>query len=493
MVRMKMVSARQPTSTGWLLWAAVLAIGCAENPKAQFSWRESTQGLLPAGRLAVQNTIRDNFGTPDELVAWGRMPVDYSAATGTVTAAPDGVTLAEGQLAATLSGDAAAAQPGAKLHWLSGANATAAATTAELSAVTPSGEVHLLTVGGTAAEGDTFAVNFGSQLQLGRMVYMKNCLHCHGVAGDGQGPTARYLNPKPRDYRLGIFKFTETLATERVTRHDLWRVIKYGIPGTYMPSFLLLDDGETKAVVEYVRWLAMRGEMEKRLADELIDYSTEAVDDSFKKAQTAYDAARAAGEKAEKPNRSAILGDVKQELTEYLKSDYADAVDSTADIIAELWTRAEDPASVITPSVARVADTPASRANGRLLYMSDKTKCYTCHGATGRGNGGTTEDFWPKPGSTEKYAERGLHDTWGNKLPPRNLRLGQYRGGRRPVDVFRRIYAGIKGTPMPAFGGSVLKDEEIWDIVNYVMSLPYEDGASPAAAPAPQVAARPTP
>ena len=81
---------------------------------------------------------------------------------------------------------------------------------------------------------------------------------------------------------------------------------------------------------------------------------------------------------------------------------------------------------------------------------------------------------WKVPGSDKNYEKRGLHDTWGNPLQPRNLTLGQYRGGRRPVDVFRRIYAGIKGTPMPGFGRTALKDEEIWDVVNYVMSLQYE-------------------
>ena len=38
---------------------------------------------------------------------------------------------------------------------------------------------------------------------------------------------------------------------------------------------------------------------------------------------------------------------------------------------------------------------------------------------------------------------------------------------------------------MPAFGGTALKDEEIWDLVNFVMSLPYSSQqATPAAAPA---------
>jgi len=57
-------------------------------------------------------------------------------------------------------------------------------------------------LGGTAAEQE--------DLQLGRQVYEKRCLACHGVSGDGAGPAAEYLTPRPRDYRRGIFKFTST-------------------------------------------------------------------------------------------------------------------------------------------------------------------------------------------------------------------------------------------------------------------------------------------
>jgi mono/diheme cytochrome c family protein len=81
-----------------------------------------------------------------------------------------------------------------------------------------------------------------------------------------------------------------------------------------------------------------------------------------------------------------------------------------------------------------------------------------------------------------------LHDFWGNPLPPRDLTKGQYRGGRRPIDLFRRIHAGIKGTPMPAFGGTVLKDEDIWDVVNYVMSIPFE--SSPTTPSKPEMVAK---
>ena len=32
---------------------------------------------------------------------------------------------------------------------------------------------------------------------------------------------------------------------------------------------------------------------------------------------------------------------------------------------------------------------------------------------------------------------------------------------------------------MPGFGGTVLNDEEIWDVVNYVQSIPFDGKESP--------------
>ena len=47
-----------------------------------------------------------------------------------------------------------------------------------------------------------------------------------------------------------------------------------------------------------------------------------------------------------------------------------------------------------------------------------------------------------------------------------------YRGGRRPIDLFSRIHAGIKGSRMPSFKNT--PHEDIWHIVNYVLSIPFE-------------------
>src|SRR5436190_23018583 len=40
-----------------------------------------------------------------------------------------------------------------------------------------------------------------THLLHGRDVFMKRCVQCHGVTGDGEGPAAEWLYPKPRDYR----------------------------------------------------------------------------------------------------------------------------------------------------------------------------------------------------------------------------------------------------------------------------------------------------
>ncbi len=106
------------------------------------------------------------------------------------------------------------------------------------------------------------------RLQHGQAVYMKRCVQCHGVDGDGNGPTAASMYPRPRDYRKGIFKFTSTEYGSRPTRDDLKQTLVRGVPGTSMPSFVRLPKEDITDVVDYIMILTLRGEYEGLLVGE---------------------------------------------------------------------------------------------------------------------------------------------------------------------------------------------------------------------------------
>jgi mono/diheme cytochrome c family protein len=105
-------------------------------------------------------------------------------------------------------------------------------------------------------------------LAHGAEVYRLRCAACHGVTGDGNGPAASAMHPLPRDYRLGIFKFTSTANGQKPLREDLLRTIRRGARGTSMPAFDLLPEKDLEAVVDYVLVLTHRGELELLLAQE---------------------------------------------------------------------------------------------------------------------------------------------------------------------------------------------------------------------------------
>jgi mono/diheme cytochrome c family protein len=91
------------------------------------------------------------------------------------------------------------------------------------------------------------------QLSLGREVYATYCAGCHGEKGDGNGPAARFLDPKPRDFRVGRIKFAYVASGEAPRDDDYVRIVSQGLAGTAMPSFALLSAQERSAVVAYVK------------------------------------------------------------------------------------------------------------------------------------------------------------------------------------------------------------------------------------------------
>lgn len=90
-------------------------------------------------------------------------------------------------------------------------------------------------------------------LALGRQSYELYCSGCHGDDGDGEGPAARFLSPKPRDFRVGMLKFASVAAGQAPHDDDYVRVIRNGLAGTAMPSFRLVSREEQDAIVAYLR------------------------------------------------------------------------------------------------------------------------------------------------------------------------------------------------------------------------------------------------
>lgn len=87
----------------------------------------------------------------------------------------------------------------------------------------------------------------------GAVLYGRYCSGCHGVHGDGKGPAARFLTPKPRDFTQGLYKFTSTPAGSPPLDEDLLRTITYGLHGTSMPAWRLLSMDARVSLVDYVK------------------------------------------------------------------------------------------------------------------------------------------------------------------------------------------------------------------------------------------------
>lgn len=91
------------------------------------------------------------------------------------------------------------------------------------------------------------------ELSQGKEVYDRMCAFCHGDTGDGNGRLAPELDPKPRDFTAGKYKFRTTLSTQLPLDSDIFRTITRGVPGTSMPPWGALSYEDRWALVHYVK------------------------------------------------------------------------------------------------------------------------------------------------------------------------------------------------------------------------------------------------
>ncbi len=230
---------------------------------------------------------------------------------------------------------------------------------------------------GTAAERPLTAAD----ATAGKPLYLQECSACHGERGDGAGPAADFIAPRPRDFTKRVFKLRTTASGQAPATADVLRTIERGIPGTAMPSFAFLTEDERRKIAAFVL--------------------------------------------------------------------------RVADVLDE-----PEPAPVADPGPVPAA-TPETIAHGKQMYVD--AGCATCHGDTGRGDGGAAKD---------------LKDTDGRPIAARDFTRDAYRGGGAPLDLYYRIATGLDGTPMPSYG-DVLERPDLWAVVLYVQSLQTPVPAQP--------------
>ena len=305
------------------------------------------------------------------------------------------------------------------------------------------------------------------------------CVTCHGQTGNGRGETAGLLNPYPRDYRMGVFKFKSTRRNSKPTRSDLAGLIRHGIAGTTMNAIEKLSDQETDLLVDYVIYLSWRGEVERAIIDEVLEVDV------------------AEGERVIDPSGKNTSDAEKKEAFD----EAWEVVEVSAIEIAEAWLDAEDYVVEVTlptdiPLPADGAEYRewlqgdqrdsllASTQRGKELFSGKIAACNKCHGDLGKGDGQTVDyDDWTKdwttriglkpdnPDDTIPFMARGALPP--HTINPRNFAEGVFRGGATPEDLYRRITVGIAGTPMPAitFVEGELESDDVWHLINFIRSL----------------------
>jgi len=95
----------------------------------------------------------------------------------------------------------------------------------------------------------------------------------------------------------------------------------------------------------------------------------------------------------------------------------------------------------------------AARARAAELYAKG---CAPCHGASGRGDG-----------------QQEQVDSKGYPTRPRDLTAGVFKGSPEPDQVYRRLVAGLPGSPMPQ--NAYLHGADAWHLTHFVRELSSDE------------------
>ncbi len=97
----------------------------------------------------------------------------------------------------------------------------------------------------------------------GKADYRRYCVGCHGELGDGNGENFPWVDPKPRDFQLGVFKCRSTPTGTLPTDEDLFDTIARGLDRSNMPPWSTFTKQERADLVAWVKHFSPRWTTEK--------------------------------------------------------------------------------------------------------------------------------------------------------------------------------------------------------------------------------------
>lgn len=360
-----------------------------------------------------------------------------------------------------------------------------------------------------------------SNAERGEALYKEWCASCHGDKGAGDGFLAKALNPPPRNFTKGKFRFLSTAAGSLPSDSDLYRTISAGVLPARMPAFAFLKEEDRWALVDQVKRLTVARDEEEDQDINLFEMNPPGPSISLPKPIPGTVDALARGKrvfetKAEcsKCHGDTGRGDGPSALE--LKAEEGHAilpanirrgpaffkrVANASDLISVLTTGLPGTPmpsyqaslteqelldlAAYTESLWRIearskierdplgTDPPGPRAAqialGETTFLAS---CAGCHGKLGRGDGAASAMLDPKPA---------------------NLTAGVYKFKSTPEGCFptsedlrRTLRHGVPGSSMPAW--DLHAEAEIQAVIAYLMEAAdgrARDGRSMGAPPAP--------
>lgn len=339
----------------------------------------------------------------------------------------------------------------------------------------------------------------------GDALFKKWCVACHGEKGAADGVLAKALDPPPRDFTKGRFRFRNTPQGSNPSDGDLYRTISAGVLPSRMPSFAFLTTEERYALVDKVKSLSeFFDEEEKKMFNYFKENPAEP-EVSFKGMQIPSDAAAIERgkklylEKGEcwKCHGKNALGDGPSAPTLKAEEGYAirssnlrrgpamlKSVSSAVDVVRVLnlgisGTPMPSWAAAVTPEEMKdiaaytenlwKLEQPTPRESiqrgsvqltgpvsqfefGERIFLNN---CSGCHGKSGRGDGVATDVMRVKPASLASGVFK-YKSTPEGCFPDAN-------------DLKRTLRNGVPGSSMPAW--NLHSESELDSVVLFLQTL----------------------